>query len=93
MNYLTAAGVGAGIGVIAFWLLANAVHMWKSRLASTRRELPEIERRFRAVFSIMTEDRRQSLVRYYMEKHECDRQAAMRFAMDDRSTDADRWAN
>ena len=92
MNYLTAAGVGAGIGVIAFWLAANIVHTWKSRSASTQR-LHEVERRFRAVFSVMTEVRRQSLIRYYMKKHECDRQAAMRFAVDDRSADADRWAN
>ncbi|WFS23919.1 hypothetical protein [Rhizobium rhododendri] len=91
MNYLTAAGVGAGIGVIGFWLLANIVHTWKSRLRPTR-QTPDIERRFRAVFSVMTEDRRQSLIRYYMEKHECDRQAAMRFAVDDRARDADRWA-
>lgn len=93
MNYLTVAGVAAGIGVNALWLLANAVRMWKSRSAFTRRKLPDIERRFRTVFSIMTEDRRQSLVRYCMEKHECDRQAAMSFAIDDRSGDADRWAN
>lgn len=91
MNYLTAVGVGAGIGVIALWLLANVASIWKSRSASAR-QLPEVERRFRAVFSVMTEDRRQSLIRYYMEKHECDRQAAMRFAVDDRSREADRWA-
>jgi hypothetical protein len=92
MNYLTAAAVASGVGVIAVWLAANVRNILRFMGPRTRSELPEIEQRFRAAYSIMSEDRRQSIVRHYMGKHEFDRQAAMWFAMHDRSRDADRWA-
>jgi hypothetical protein len=91
MNYIMAAGIGAGVGVIAFWLGAN-VHSWFSTRGTGRANLAENEQRFRAVYAIMSEDRRQSVIRYYMEKHECDRQRAMRFAIEDRERDSNRWA-
>ncbi|WLR92967.1 hypothetical protein [Shinella zoogloeoides] len=49
------------------------------------------ESRFRNVFAMMDEGRRQSLIRYNMEKYECGREEAMRLAMDERTRDADRW--
>jgi hypothetical protein len=49
------------------------------------------ERRFRNVFAMMTEDRRQSLISYYARKHECGREEAMQRAVEDRARDEGRW--
>ncbi len=93
MDYTTAAFIGAGCGIVALWIYAT----WVWMLADKGRESPpdnqpsDIERNFRAVFSIMSEDRRQSLIRYNMEQYECDRLAAMKRAVDDRERDARRW--
>ncbi|WP_158704490.1 hypothetical protein [Rhizobium sp. NXC24] len=48
------------------------------------------ERSFRNVYAIMTEDRRQGLIRFYQEKHECGREEAMAKAIDDRRREIDR---
>lgn len=92
MDYLTAAAVGLGIGVIAAWIAANIVHsIRRMRHIPPPNEVPDIEREFRNVFAMMTADRRQSLIRYHMEKYECGRDAAMRIAIDDRERDIQRW--
>lgn len=49
------------------------------------------ELRFRNVFAMMSEDRRQSLISYYSHKHECGREEAMRRAIEDRARDEGRW--
>ena len=48
------------------------------------------ERSFRNVYAIMTEDRRQGLIRFYQEKHECGREEAMAKAVDDREREINR---
>ncbi|MDQ0563987.1 hypothetical protein QO004_005804 [Rhizobium mesoamericanum] len=48
------------------------------------------ERSFRNVYAIMTEDRRQGLIRFYQEKHECGREEAMAKAIDDRQREINR---
>ncbi|NRP86686.1 hypothetical protein GFPCMMHI_02594 [Ensifer adhaerens] len=48
------------------------------------------ERSFRNVYAIMTEDRRQGIIRYYQEKHECGREEAMAKAIDDRQREINR---
>jgi hypothetical protein len=40
---------------------------------------------------MMGEDRRQSLITYYAQKHECSREEAMRYAVEERAIDEDRW--
>jgi hypothetical protein len=50
-----------------------------------------IEKSFRAVFAIMTSDRRDSIVRYYMRKHRCGTHEAMRHAIVDRQNDEERF--
>lgn len=51
----------------------------------------ELERRFRNVFSMMTEDRRQALIDHYSYKNDCGREEAMKRAIDDRNRDDGRW--
>lgn len=51
----------------------------------------EIERGFRNTFAIMTDDRRESIIQYYVEKHGCTRAEAMRRAVEERRRDEDRW--
>lgn len=92
MEYLTAAFVGAGIGFIGFWIWLNIHHFWLRRPALATVATPEaLERRFRNVFAVMTEGRRQSLIRSYMDKHGCDRTTAMRYAVEDHEADTMRW--
>ncbi|RWK17047.1 MAG: hypothetical protein EOR43_28810 [Mesorhizobium sp.] len=55
------------------------------------KKLSETERRFRNVFAMMTEDRRESLISYYARKHNCGREQAMKRAVEDRARDEGRW--
>lgn len=49
------------------------------------------EQRFRNVFGLMTDERREGLISYYMQKHKCGRREAMRIAVEDRASDETRW--
>jgi hypothetical protein len=51
----------------------------------------EDERRFRNVFGLMTNERREALIAYHMQKHKCGRREAMRIAVDARASDETRW--
>ncbi|MCA1403685.1 hypothetical protein I6F26_03585 [Ensifer sp. IC3342] len=87
-NQETALGllVGIFVGLLAYFTV--------SKLIGARRPIEAksaVERQFRNVFAIMSEDRRQSLIRYYMEKYECGREEAMRRAVEDRQREANRW--
>lgn len=91
MQYVMAALVGGGIGFLVFCLLAGPfervlAHVRRPPVASR-----EIERRFRAVFSIMSEAARTSLLNYYMQKHGCGHLEAMSRAVEDRERDTGRW--
>lgn len=88
MEYLTAAFVGAGIGFIGFWIWLNIHHFWLRRPAIAATMAPDAwERRFRNAFAMMSEDRRQSIIHSYIDKHGCDRVIAMRYAVEDYEAD------
>jgi len=90
MQYVMAAVVGTGIGFFAFCLLAPLLQ--RVRLPALRQSsASETERRFRAVFSIMSEAQRQSLIDYHVQKLGCNREQAMRYAVEDRERDSNRW--
>jgi hypothetical protein len=90
MQYVMAAVVGAGIGFFAFCLLAPLLQ--RVRLPAIRLDgLSESERRFRAVFAVMAEAQRQSLIDYHMQKLGCSREQAMQYAVEDRERDVNRW--
>ncbi len=92
MQYLMAIVIGAGAGFLAFCLFAPACDWLRSRrLVMMSAAVSEDERRFRAVFSIMSEANRLSLINYYMQKHGCSRSDAMRFAVENRERDSNRW--
>jgi len=83
------------VAVVVSLAVGWAIHFALSEFFRTRpagQPRSPTERQFRNVFAMMDEGRRQSLVRYHMEKHECDREEAMRRAMDERRRDADRWS-
>ncbi|WLR91323.1 hypothetical protein [Shinella zoogloeoides] len=80
----TVAALAAG------WAIHFALNeLFRARAAPVSKS--PTESRFRNVFAMMEESRRQSLIRYHMEKYECDREEAMRRAMDERSRESDRW--
>ncbi len=90
MQYIMAAVVGAGIGFFAFCLLAPLLQ--RLRVPAIRLDsLSESERRFRAVFAIMAEPQRQSLIDYHMQRLGCSREQAMHYAVEDRERDINRW--
>lgn len=91
MQYVMAALVGGGIGFLAFCLLAGPFDRLLARIRPQPATRPEAERRFRAVFSIMSEAARTSLLNYYIQKHGCSRLEAMSRAVEDRERDAGRW--
>ncbi|RVD68613.1 hypothetical protein EN751_30450 [Mesorhizobium sp. M4A.F.Ca.ET.029.04.2.1] len=77
------------IAVFAAALLAGSITVALRR--KRPKKLSANERRFRNVFAMMTEDRRQSLVSYYARKYECGRDEAMQRAVEDRARDEGRW--
>jgi len=81
-------GVGTAVAVVVgslvYWLLSK-------RFGSGQPEISGVELQFRNVFAIMDEDRRLSLIRFYMDKHGCGREEAMRHAVDHWRRDARRW--
>ena len=83
------------VGVIAALVVGVAVYVglcrWFDRRPIPAKSSTDIERQFRNVFAIMDETRRQSLIRFYMEKHECSREEAMRRAVEDRERETGRW--
>ncbi|WFU51724.1 hypothetical protein [Sinorhizobium terangae] len=78
--------VGSFVGLLAYFALSRLIG--RGRLSKKK---SAAERQFRNVYSIMDEGRRQSLIRYYMEKYECGREDAMRRAVEERQRDAKRW--
>ncbi|WEX90097.1 hypothetical protein PZN02_005451 [Sinorhizobium garamanticum] len=78
--------VGIFVGLLAYVALAQLVGRGRPS-----KDKSVTERQFGNVFSIMDEGRRQSLIRYYMEKHECGREEAMHRAVDERARDSNRW--
>lgn len=83
----------ANMGIIISVLVAIAVLAALFSLRRTKRSKSrsDDELRFRNVFAMMTEDRRQSLISYYAKKHQCGRDEAMRRAVEDRARDEGRW--
>lgn len=78
--------VGNFVGLLAYFAVSKLIGYGRSTKVT-----PAVERQFRNVFAIMDEGRRQSLIRYYMEKFECNRENAMRRAVEERQRDANRW--
>ncbi|MDX0548547.1 hypothetical protein GHK03_29640 [Sinorhizobium medicae] len=72
------------VGSFVYWFLTKRIGGFPSRKS-------DAERQFRNVFAVMDEDRRQSLIRFYMGKHGCGREEAMRHAVDHWRRDATRW--
>lgn len=72
------------------WLRAALLLLYFFHFLSVRsRRRPakatsSMERQFRNVDAIMDDGRRQSLIRYYMEKYECGREDAMRRTVEER---------
>lgn len=86
---LVAVVVVAAAGVVAYLVLSRfLLRRFHGPSASST---SPTERQFRNVFAMMTEDRREDLIRYHRQKHECGREEAMRRAMEDRSRDESRW--
>lgn len=77
------------VGVLAYVVLSRI--FLRSSPAFQSGTISATEAQFRNVCAIMTDERREEIIRYYSQKHECDRQAAMRHAIDDRTKDANRW--
>ncbi|MDK1376772.1 MULTISPECIES: hypothetical protein [unclassified Sinorhizobium] len=72
--------VGSFVGLLVYFALSRLIGAGRPTRARTT-----AERQFRNVYSIMDEGRRQSLIRYYMEKYECGRDEVMRRAVEERS--------
>ncbi|OWW01508.1 hypothetical protein ATY81_24425 [Rhizobium sp. R72] len=79
--------VGVLVGLLAYHVISKLMAARQRSDAAKS----DIERRFRSVFAIMDEGRRQSLIRYHMEKYECGREDAMRRAVEERERDSNRW--
>ncbi|WP_245312397.1 hypothetical protein [Rhizobium sp. R693] len=79
--------VGVLVGLLAYHVISKLMAARQGSDAAKS----DIERRFRSVFAIMDEGRRQSLIRYHMEKYECGREDAMRRAVEERERDSNRW--
>ncbi|MDK1376782.1 MULTISPECIES: hypothetical protein [unclassified Sinorhizobium] len=88
LNQETALGLLVGILVGLLVYFATSKLLGRGRQAKAK---SGTERQFRNVFAIMDEGRRQSLIRYYMEKYECGREEAMRRAVEERQREANRW--
>ncbi|NRP75387.1 hypothetical protein ILFOPFJJ_06310 [Ensifer psoraleae] len=88
LNQHTALGllVGILVGLLAYFTVSKLIGVRRSTGGKST-----VERQFRNVFAIMDEVRRQSIIRYYMEKYECGREEAMRRAVDERQREANRW--
>ncbi|MCD1266053.1 hypothetical protein B5M44_24945 [Shinella sumterensis] len=83
------------IAAVAALCTGWAIHFALSeyfRRSAWRGKSSATESRFRNVFAMMNEDRRQSIIRYHMQKYECGREEAMRRAIDDKSRDSERWS-
>ncbi|MDX3929209.1 MAG: hypothetical protein QHC90_25835 [Shinella sp.] len=87
MEYAIGIAVALVIGLGVYFSLARLLGR---KLASVE-GLSTVEQRFRNVYAIMDESRRQSIIRYYMEKYECSREEAMRRAVEERERDTSRW--
>ncbi|WP_244598845.1 hypothetical protein [Rhizobium tubonense] len=90
MQYVMAAVIGVGGGFLAFCLLGPLIE-WFHRPRVVSSATSENERRFRSVFSIMDEARRQSLIKYYADKFGCNADQAMMHAVQEWKRDANRW--
>jgi hypothetical protein len=78
MQYLMALAVGAGAGVFAFFLFAPLFQWVCSKSFAAVLVTSEDERRFHAVYSMMSEAQRLSLIDHHMQKLGCSRELAMR---------------
>jgi hypothetical protein len=76
-----------GLAVAAAVMLIGILRLGRK----SPRGYSETELRFRNVFAIMSEDQRRSLIDHYAKKHGCNREAAMRHALDDRDREARSW--
>ena len=79
------------LAVVAAGVAACLIATVAGRKPNRPRKLSSNELRFRNVFAMMSEERRQSLISYYARKHECSREEAMLRAVEDRSRDEGRW--
>ncbi|QKD14982.1 hypothetical protein [Mesorhizobium sp. NZP2077] len=52
---------------------------------------PSTNKRFRTVFAITSEDRRESLIAHYSQKYSCGREEAMQRAIDHKAQDERSW--
>lgn len=77
---------GALVGLLAYFTVSKLIGARRPAKATST-----VERQFRNVYAIMDEGRRQSLIRYYMEKYKCGCNDAMRRAVEDRQRDTNRW--
>lgn len=80
----------AAVAVMFLILLALAVNGVRLR-NPLRRTISSTELRFRNVFAMMSDDRRQSLIDSYSHKYHCGRAEAMRHALEQRDRDVRSW--
>lgn len=78
-------------GAIVLVALAKSMTSREAGLPLAPGSSLQDELRFRNVFGLMTDERREALITYYMQKHKCSRREAMKIAVDDRASDETRW--
>lgn len=80
----------AAAAVIFACLLALAVNGVRLR-NPLRRSMSTTELRFRNVFAMISEERRQAMIASYVRKYNCNREEAMRHALEQRDRDVRSW--
>jgi hypothetical protein len=76
-----------GGGVVLLLLVGGYI----ARRSSTRKQDAATERRFKNVFAFVTQERREQIIRRYMEKEGASRVRAMAIAIEDRCADEDKF--
>ncbi|WP_274627573.1 hypothetical protein [Arvimicrobium flavum] len=75
----------ASLGLLALVVSGASLRRpWRHRMSAT-------ELRFRNVFALMDEKRREDLIASTRKKLRCDRDAAMKYVLDQRDLDARSW--
>jgi hypothetical protein len=87
---VAAVAVAIGVALVLIAFAKNAIGR-KIGLPLSSGSPSQDELRFRNVFGLMTDERREALITYYVEKYKCGRREAMRIAVDDRASDETRW--
>lgn len=78
----------AALVILSFLALAvsgiNFRQSWRQRMSAT-------ELRFRNVFAMMGESKREDLIAHHARRHQCNRQEAMQYALEERDRYSRSW--